>query len=81
MRPPTFRAFDSQNAQVQDPFRKKYTADVVSVYDKTGRMTAETGDLVQLERINDGIVILLRNGIVVLDSNGYHNKRTACWTG
>ena len=36
-------------------------------------MATGTGQAVELETVNDGIVIILRNLIVIFDGNGYHS--------
>ena len=36
-------------------------------------MATGTGQAVELETVNDGIVIILRNLIVIFDRNGYHS--------
>ena len=36
-------------------------------------MATGAGQAVELETVNDGIVIILRNLIVIFDRNGYHS--------
>lgn len=36
-------------------------------------MATGTGQAMELETVNDGIVIILRNLIVIFDRNGYHS--------
>ena len=59
MRPSALGTADTADPERMDTIRKKDAPSVVSMDRQTGRMSAGTFQLVKLEAVNDGIVIIL----------------------
>lgn len=72
MSAPAFRASDPAYPEPYGPGRKFYIPFVVTVNGKTGRMATGTGQLMELELINNRIIKGLRNLVAILSKNGYH---------
>jgi hypothetical protein len=68
----TLRTADTADPERTGTIRKKDAPRIVSMDSQTGRMSAGTFQLVKLEAVNDGIVIILRKPIVIFDRNEYH---------
>ena len=51
-----------------------YEAVIITMYGQTPGMTAGTGQLVKLNRINTIVIKFLRNMIAIIDRYSYHKR-------
>lgn len=73
MRTTAFRAPDPADPEPDISGGKFNRPSVVSMYGKAGGMPTGTGQLVELDLINNRIIKGLRNMIAILSKNGYHS--------
>ena len=67
-----FGAFNPANPEKMFSVREDDPPRVVTVDRKAGRMPAGASQLMKLEAVNNGFVIILRKLIVIFDRNEYH---------
>lgn len=70
---PAFRAFQPQDTEDHGSRRCFHAARVVPVDVQTAGMAAGAEDAMDLERIDDGVIKILRNRIVFIDEDCYHS--------
>ena len=67
-----FGAFNPANPEKMFSVREDDPPRVVTVDRKAGRMPAGASQLMKLEAVNNGFVIILRKLILIFDRNEYH---------
>lgn len=70
---PAFRTSDPADPKADISGREFNSPSVVTMYGKASRMPAGTGQLMELDLINNRIIKGLRNMIAILSKNGYHS--------